>query len=84
MGKAEPRLRVPLFLALALSRFFDFAIFVTGKNLPISSARLKKTAAQTKFETVRISEWNFKLEWSTEEGLSDMVKWYMENKNLDL
>ena len=83
MGKPEPRLRVPLFLPLTISKIFDFAIAITGKNLPISSTRLKKTVAQTQFETVRVSEWNYKPEWSTEEGLREMVKWYLETKNAD-
>ena len=83
MGKPEPRLRVPLFLPLAISKIFDFAIAMTGKNLPISSTRLKKTAAQTQFETVRVSEWNYKPKWSTEEGLREMVTWYLKTKNAD-
>ena len=84
MGKPEPRIRIPLTLALTLSKIFDLAIAVTGKNLPISSARLRKTAAQTKFETERVSEWNFFPKWSTEEGLKDMVNWYMNLRNSEL
>ena len=55
-------------------------IAITGKNLPISSARLKKTAAQTKFDTVRVSEWDHHPEWTTEQGLINMVNWYKETR----
>jgi nucleoside-diphosphate-sugar epimerase len=81
MGKKEPRVRIPLSLALGISKVFDLAITLTGKNLPISSARLKKTAAQTQFDTLRVSEWDYRPNWTTEDGLRDMVKWYLENKN---
>jgi len=84
MGKSEPRIRIPLFLALTISRLFDFAITLTGKNLPISSTRIKKTAAQTQFETTRVAEWMYKPESSTEEGLRDMVNWYLHTKDNDL
>jgi nucleoside-diphosphate-sugar epimerase len=81
MGKPEPRLRIPLGLALSISKLFDIVIAITGKNLPISSVRLKKTASQTQFETVRVPDWNYRPEWSTVEGLREMVKWYLESKS---
>jgi nucleoside-diphosphate-sugar epimerase len=56
---------------------------MSGKNLPISSARLKKTAAQTQFDTIRVPDWDYHPQWSTEEGLKEMVKWYMDTKNLN-
>jgi nucleoside-diphosphate-sugar epimerase len=80
LGKPEPRVRIPLNFALTISKIFDLIIALTGKNLPISSARIKKTAAQTQFETVRVSEWKFNPQWDTEEGLKDMVKWYLKTK----
>ena len=83
LGKSEPRIRLPLGLALAIGKIFDIIITITGKNLPISSARLKKTAIQTHFETNRVSGWDYQPEWSTEQGLRDMVKWYLETKNLN-
>ena len=78
LGKPEPRIRIPLNFALTISKIFDIIIALTGKNLPISSARIKKTAAQTQFDTVRVSEWKFHPQWDTEEGLRDMVKWYLK------
>jgi nucleoside-diphosphate-sugar epimerase len=81
MEKPEPRIRIPLGLALSISRVFDIIIAITGKNLPISSARLKKTAAQTQFDTINVQEWQYNPAWSTEEGLRDMVKWYLEDRN---
>jgi nucleoside-diphosphate-sugar epimerase len=83
MKKSNPRFRVPLPIALTISKIFDFAIAITGKNLPISSARLKKTAAQTQFETVKVAEWNYNPEWSTVDSLKEMVKWYLSTKNVD-
>jgi len=78
LGKSEPRFRIPLNFALSISKIFDMIIAITGKNLPISSARLKKTAAQTKFDTVKVSEWDHHPEWTTEQGLINMVNWYKE------
>jgi len=80
MGKPEPRLRIPLGLALSISKIFDMVIMFTGKNLPISSARLRKTASQTQFETIRIPDLQYQPGWNIVQGLREMVKWYLETK----
>ncbi len=80
MGKPEPRLRIPLRLALSISKIFDLVIILTGKNLPISSSRLRKTAAQTQFETIRVPDWQYQPGWNIVQGLREMVNWYLESK----
>ena len=52
-------------------------IRLTGKNLPISSARVRKLAAdRTKFEAARVRAAGFTPRVSLDEGIRRMVAWY--------
>ncbi|MEM7452755.1 MAG: NAD(P)-dependent oxidoreductase [Planctomycetota bacterium] len=82
LERRNPRLRVPLWLALLGGKFFDILIAVTGKNLPISSARIKKLATSTKFEGKRVEAAGYQRPYTAEQGLREMVRWYREHKGL--
>jgi GlcNAc-P-P-Und epimerase len=61
---------------------FDLAIKLTGKNLPVSSARIKKLGTQTYHSAVKIFAEGFKPQYSTIDGLKKMVSWFKkENEN---
>lgn len=77
LGKSY--LRIPLFIALAMAKPFDIMIAITGKNFPVSSARVRKLFVdQTKFESDKAREAGFTPEITLAEGLQRMVKWYLD------
>ncbi len=79
LGRRAPRVSFPLWLALAGALPFDAVIKLTGKNLPISGARIRKLFnAQTKFEADRVAESGFKPPVPLREGIARMVRWYVE------
>lgn len=78
LGKSPPGIAVPLPLALALALPFDAFIALTGRNLPVSSARIKKLASfQTKFEADKLGAAGFRPKISLSEGIRRMVSWYL-------
>ncbi len=81
LGKSVPKLRIPLGLACLLVLPFDIVIKLTGKNLPVSSARVKKLfAMQTKFEAQKILDAGYRPKIplaGKDGGIDRMVKWYL-------
>jgi nucleoside-diphosphate-sugar epimerase len=56
---------------------FDVITAVTGKDLGISTMRVRKLFAQeTKFESDKLAATGFKSAVSIREGISRMVKWW--------
>ena len=77
LGKAPPRHSIPLGLGLALGLPFDAFSLLTGRSLPVSTARIRKYAAeQTKFEADKLARLGFRARVGLEEGLRRMVAWY--------
>lgn len=74
------RITVPKSLALLMGLPFDLAIRVTGKNLPISSARIQKLSTQTYHSAKKLFDEGFKPRFTTVEGLARMVVWYKQIK----
>ncbi|MFN9977367.1 MAG: NAD-dependent epimerase/dehydratase family protein, partial [Phycisphaerae bacterium] len=81
LGKALPKFHIPLSVACLLALPFDIVIKLTGKNLPVSSARIKKLfAMQTKFEAQKILDAGFRPKIplaGPDGGIDRMVKWYL-------
>lgn len=80
LGK-KIRLTLPKSLGIMMGLPFDLIIKATGKNLPISSARVKKLATETHHSANKIFSEGFTPEYTTKEGLQEMVKWYLSRKN---
>ena len=77
LGRQRSRVRIPLGVALALAMPFDIIIRLTGRNLPISSARVRKLAVdQTKFEADKVRAAGFEPRLTLGEGIRRMVAWY--------
>ncbi len=81
LGKRPPRVKIPLSVALLLGQPFDWAIRLTGKNLPISTARIKKFCTTTHHKSDKIFKEGFKPKFTIEEGLHKMVNWYLTENN---
>jgi nucleoside-diphosphate-sugar epimerase len=78
LGKKPPSFVLPLWVGLLLSLPFDLVIALTGKNLPISSARVKKLYhTQTKFEADKLAKAGYTPKVPLTEGIDRMVKWYL-------
>jgi nucleoside-diphosphate-sugar epimerase len=78
LGRRVPKLHLPMWFVQMLALPFDIVIAVTGKNLPISSARVKKMfAAQTKFEADRLIESGYEPAVPLRDGIRRMVDWYV-------
>lgn len=76
LGK-KIRLTLPLKVAVALAWPFDLAIKFTGRNLKISSARVKKLFTQTNHSADRIRSLGFKPRHEMQDGMERMVRWYL-------
>lgn len=77
LGRRVPRLCIPLWSALLAATPFDLVIALTGKNIPISTARVKKLFdTQTKFESDKVRQAGFEPRVPLDEGIRRMVEWY--------
>ncbi|MFM2286354.1 MAG: hypothetical protein RLZZ543_1851 [Bacteroidota bacterium] len=79
LGK-KIRLNLPQWMAIALALPFDWAIALTGKNLKISSKRVKKLITQTNHGAAQIREWGFQPKHSIAFGMEKMIRWYLSTK----
>src|SRR5699024_11895228 len=60
---------------------FDLAGRVTGKDLPITSARVHKLSeAETAFTADRIRQVGFTPSVTLPEGVATMVRWYQQDR----
>lgn len=75
LGK-KIRLNIPKWLGMAAGLPFDFIIKITGKNLPVSSARLRKLSTETNHSAKKIFDEGFQPQYTTIDGLKNMVAWY--------
>lgn len=80
LGKPPPSIAIPMWVARLMTLPFDVAITLTGMNLPISGARVKKLySTQTKFEADKVLVAGFTPGVPLAEGIDRMVKWYLES-----
>lgn len=75
------RITVPKALGILMGIPFDAVIKLTGKNLPISSARIKKLGTQTYHSAEKIFSEGFTPKNSTIDGIKKMVDWYKNEKD---
>jgi nucleoside-diphosphate-sugar epimerase len=79
LGK-KIRLNLPEWLSIAIAKPFDWAIAISGKNLKISSKRVKKLITQTNHGASYIRQLGFKPSHSIEFGMEKMIRWYLNTK----
>ena len=79
LGRRLPRIYLPLKLALVAAAPFDLAIKVSRRNLPISTARIRKMSTQTRFEAERVLRAGFRPAVPLLEGVARMVRWYQSD-----
>ena len=69
IGKPKSIHKIPYFIGLVGGYWFDMLSWITGKNLRISSVRIKKFCATTQFDSKRVSETDFTPPFTLQEGL---------------
>jgi nucleoside-diphosphate-sugar epimerase len=79
MGRRPPRWRIPWWAAMLAALPFDAVIAVTGRNIPISRARVRKLFRdRTMFEADKVRRAGFQPRLSLREGIERMVQWYVK------
>jgi nucleoside-diphosphate-sugar epimerase len=79
LGK-KIRITIPKIIGITLGLPFDLIIKITGKNLPVSSARIKKLGTQTYHSAQKLFAMGFNPKYSTLYGLKKMVEWYRKEE----
>lgn len=78
LGRPRPRLTVPLGAALAAAWPFDLAIRATGRDLPISSPRIRKLfATPTVYDGTKALRIAPGLRVPLPEGIERTVRWFV-------
>jgi GlcNAc-P-P-Und epimerase len=79
-GVREPRLKIPLPVALPVASIFDMIGSVTGKDLPVTTARIKKFNTSTIYRADPIRSRGFAAPFSISEGLDRSIRWYFDER----
>ncbi|MVZ65279.1 NAD-dependent epimerase/dehydratase family protein [Sphingobacterium sp. DK4209] len=74
LGKEIPTVHIPYWLGMMGGYGFDVLAFITRKKLNISSVRVKKFCAVTKYDSTKAMSSGFVPPYSLEEGLHRMLK----------
>lgn len=68
-GKNSVGLRLPYWLGMILGKMADLVSALIGKNLPVSSIRVKKFASSTEFKSAKTSLDQFKAPFTLSQGI---------------
>ena len=77
MGRSPRGMRFPLWMGLIAATPFDIVSQITGKNLPISRARVKKLAQPTLVDAQKIRDDGFEQFFRSDDGIGRMVKYFL-------
>lgn len=78
--KRKIRFALPLWVLRILAIPFDMIIALTGKNLKISSGRIRKITTQTYHSASLIRSMGFTPRYSIHYGMERMIRWYESTK----
>ena len=73
-GKTGVGPRLPYWLGIILGYTADLVTKLSGKNLPVSSIRVKKFASSTEFKSAKASLDNFIAPFSLTEGIQNTLQ----------
>ena len=68
-GKKSVGPRLPYWLGIILGYTVDLVAKLSGKNLPVSSIRVKKFVSSTEFKSAKAGLENFQAPFSSSEGV---------------
>lgn len=73
LNKYIPKIHFPLWMGMTGGYCFDFLSFMSRRKLMISSVRVKKFCASTKFDATKVQCSGFKAPYSLEKGLANTL-----------
>ncbi|MBC8526380.1 MAG: NAD(P)-dependent oxidoreductase [Candidatus Cloacimonetes bacterium] len=76
-GFRLPIIRIPLFFAVFGGKIFDILAFITKRDLPINSGRMKKFDTSTEYYSEKIREIGYIQRHSIEDEIKRTCKWYI-------
>ena len=82
-GKNGVGIRLPYWLGIILGYTADFLAKLSGKNLPVSSIRVKKFISSTEFKSAKANLDNFKAPFLLSEGLDRTLKGEFISPDID-
>jgi nucleoside-diphosphate-sugar epimerase len=80
LQKKRSKLRIPLGIAAPLAQLADFTAAITGKDLPITAARISKFCRPTNFDGTALRRLGFKQPVPIEEALRRTMQWYLQQR----
>lgn len=80
LGRPFPRYRLPLPVARYTSYVADLVGRATGRDLPVTSARIRKFCTDTNFDASVIRRAGFHQPISNEEAMSRTVRWFLSQR----
>ena len=80
LQKRPPKWSIPLAIAAPLAHVADIAAAVTRRDLPITSARIKKFCRPTNFDATSLRNLGFKQPVPIEDALRRTVQWFLTEK----
>ena len=83
LGKQIPSTHFPYWLGMMGGYGFDLLAKLSGKKLPVSSVRVKKFCATTKFDSAKAHSSGFKAPFSIDEGLKRTLEFEFLNPKSD-
>ena len=75
--------KIPYFIGLVGGYWFDMLSWITGKNLRISSVRIKKFCATTQFDSTLVNESGFEAPFTLQEGLERTLQYEFISQQQD-
>ncbi len=78
LGKKPLGFHLPLNLIYAFAYPIDVVAKLTKINFPITANRIKKFASPTTHGSKKVRDLGFKQQFSIEDGLKNMVRWYLD------
>lgn len=83
LNKKIPNIHFPYWLGMLGGYGFDILSKITGKKLAISSVRIKKFCATTRFDATKAHSCGFKAPYTLEEGLQRTLHYEFIDKDKD-
>lgn len=83
LGRHIPSIHFPYWLGLLGGYCFDFMAFLSGKKLAISSVRVRKFCATTKFDATKAHSSGFNPPYTLDEGLARTLEFEFVHPRTD-
>ena len=84
LSKKIPSINIPIPLGYVAGYISDFLIFMTRIKLPISSVRVKKFLATTKFDSKKVHSGDWKAPYTLKKGLIRTLNYeFIESRSKD-